>query len=264
MVGPSRGHRPAPRSRKISVKPVVLVLGSLGLLAWGASLFVHQTLRWAGDHPVGTVVAALVALPVLVVLVRGMPSARELRREMRKGMAEADAEAGSAYEETGAAPPHTGPAGDAAVLHALDADAFERAVAELCERDGCIDVHVVGGAGDLGADVLARTPDGLRVVIQCKRYAEDNKVGSQDVQRFGGTCYVVHEADIAVLVTTSTFTEPAAAYAWTVGIRCCDGPSLAGWYGGTEPPPWMWEEDGADDAGLPAPDRADSEELTTP
>ncbi|MFF3568627.1 restriction endonuclease [Nocardia jiangxiensis] len=37
---------------------------------------------------------------------------------------------------------------------------FEYALAALCRRDGCSDVQVVGRAGDLGADVLARSPDG--------------------------------------------------------------------------------------------------------
>ncbi|GAA2219156.1 restriction endonuclease [Streptomyces nogalater] len=122
---------------------------------------------------------------------------------------------------------------------ALDADEFERAVAGLCARDGCSGVEVVGGAGDLGADVLAVAPDGRRVVIQCKRYGEGHRVGSQDLQRFGGTCYTVHEADVAVLVTTSDFTAPAAEYAEQCGIVCVDRPALRAWHDGTGLPPWL-------------------------
>ncbi len=103
---------------------------------------------------------------------------------------------------------------------ALDPDTFEEAVAALCRRDGCADAETVGGAGDLGADVLATAPDGRRVVIQCKRYGPENKVGSQDLQRFGGTCWSVHGAQLAVLVTTSEFTAPAEEYADSCGIRC--------------------------------------------
>ncbi|MFF8830989.1 restriction endonuclease [Streptomyces sp. NPDC015131] len=121
---------------------------------------------------------------------------------------------------------------------ALDADAFEQAVADLCARDGCVDVEVVGGAGDLGADVVATAPDGRRVVVQCKAYAEDNKVGSQDMQRFGGTCFAVHEAQVAVVVTTSAFTEPAAEYAAQCGILCVDLAALDAWTDGTGPAPW--------------------------
>ncbi|WP_320784283.1 restriction endonuclease, partial [Streptomyces sp. CRN 30] len=120
----------------------------------------------------------------------------------------------------------------------LDPDGFEEAIADLCLRDACLDVEVVGGACDLGADVVGRTPDGRRMVVQCKRYADGNKVGSQDMQRFGGTCFTVHEADVAVLVTTSDFTAPALDYARQCGIVCVDGDGLRAWTDGTGPVPW--------------------------
>ncbi|MCF2534102.1 restriction endonuclease [Streptomyces sp. FB2] len=123
----------------------------------------------------------------------------------------------------------------------LDPDAFERTVADLCLRDGCGDVKVVGGAGDLGADVTAVTPDGRRLIVQCKRYCETNKVGSQDLQRFGGTCFTVHEADIAVVVTTSDFTAPALEYAAQCGILCVNGDELSAWHDGAGPRPWDFE-----------------------
>ncbi|MDQ0964361.1 restriction system protein [Streptomyces sp. B4I13] len=124
---------------------------------------------------------------------------------------------------------------------ALDPDEFEQAIADLCRRDGCRDVDVVGGAGDLGADVVARTPDGRLVVVQCKRYSDANRVGSQDVQRFGGTCYTVHGADVAVVVTTSDFTGPALEYAGQCGIVCVDGRELLRWQDGVGPRPWEHE-----------------------
>jgi len=120
-----------------------------------------------------------------------------------------------------------------------DPDGFEHTVAALCVRDGCAAVEVVGGAGDLGADILATTADGRRVVLQCKRYAADHRVGSPDLQRFGGTCYTVHEADVAVVVTTSSFTEPALAYAESCGIVCVDGPALDAWTASAAPAPWQ-------------------------
>ncbi|MFJ8196756.1 restriction endonuclease [Streptomyces sp. NPDC096152] len=121
---------------------------------------------------------------------------------------------------------------------ALDPYEFEQAIAALCERDGCSSVEVVGGAGDLGADVLAVTPDGRRVVIQCKRYCATNRVGSEELQRFGGTCYTVHGADVAALVTTSDFTAPAVEYAEQCGIVCVDRQALQAWSDGTGPEPW--------------------------
>lgn len=126
-----------------------------------------------------------------------------------------------------------------APYHAMDPGQFERAIAYLCERDGCTSVQVVGGAGDLGADVIATAPDGRRIVIQCKRYGPSNKVGSQDMQRFGGTCYNVHGAQVAAVVTTSTFTRPAAQYASGMRIGLYDNDGLAGWASRTGPAPWM-------------------------
>ncbi|MEU9235517.1 restriction endonuclease [Streptomyces subrutilus] len=142
---------------------------------------------------------------------------------------------------------------DALDHSAVDADGFEHAVAALCARDGCPQVEVVGGAGDLGADVIATTAEGLRVVIQCKHYGEGNRVGSQDLQRFGGTCFAVHEADVAVVVTTSAFTAPAAEYAAACDIVCVDGDALAAWTESRTPPPWegaavVHAEAGADGA----------------
>ncbi|WP_189749313.1 restriction endonuclease [Streptomyces tendae] len=136
----------------------------------------------------------------------------------------------------------------------LSPDEFEEAIADLCRRDGCTEVEVVGGAGDLGADVLATAPDGRRVVIQCKRYGDDNKVGSQDLQRFGGTCFTVHGADVAVLVTSSDFTAPAADYAEWCGIVCVNEERLRDWCEGGGPAPW--EQLPPEGDGTEPPERA--------
>jgi restriction system protein len=124
--------------------------------------------------------------------------------------------------------------------HAMGPREFEEAIAFLCQRDGCHNVQVVGGAGDLGADVIATAPDGRRLVIQCKRYGPTTKVGSPDLQRFGGTCWSVHGAQLAAVVTTSVFTRPATEYATAHGIHCYDETGLAGWASKTGPAPWMW------------------------
>jgi restriction system protein len=163
---------------------------------------------------------------------------------------EARAEAETDAETDAPAVPRPRPAADdtadvVAVVDAVDADydaltpeEFEEAIAALCEHHGCTAVEVVGGAGDLGADVVAAAPDGSRVVIQCKQYGASHRVGSQDLQRFGGTCFSVHEADVAVLVTTSDFTAPAREYAEQCGIVCVDGEALRAWTDGTGPRPW--------------------------
>ncbi|MEV5177817.1 restriction endonuclease [Streptomyces flaveolus] len=65
------------------------------------------------------------------------------------------------------------------------------------------------------------------------------KVGSPDMQRFGGSCYSVHRAQVAAVVTTPVFTKPAASYVIQHGIRLVDSGALAGWATRTGPAPWM-------------------------
>ncbi|MET9427715.1 restriction endonuclease [Streptomyces sp. NPDC003036] len=209
-AGPGPGA-PARRPR-LRLRDVVLAVGLVGTVVCGAATTVRAAAGDASDVP-GALLAALGLVAVAAVLVRA--AARSRRR--------------AAAATAPAAPVD---------YDAMDADAFERAVAELCIRDGCVDVDVVGGAGDLGADVVATAPDGRRVVLQCKHYAPGNKVGSQDVQRFGGTCFAVHEADVAAVVTSSDFTEPAMEYAAQCGIVCCDRAALDAWTDGTGPAPW--------------------------
>ncbi|THA68728.1 restriction endonuclease [Streptomyces sp. A0958] len=242
----------------------LLTLALAGALICAAALLFLRFAHWAGAHPVTAVLLAVLAVPVLYILFRAMPRTRELRRAAREGMTPSPGEAAGAprSDDAAEAPPSTadgtaGPAplsdargGLTAVLPqpasdlpafdfgALDPDGFEAAVAALCERDGCREVEVVGGAGDLGADVLATAPDGRRVVVQCKQYGPAHKVGSQDLQRFGGTCWTVHGAQLATVVTTSEFTAPALEYAAACGIQCVDGASLTAWAEGSGPAPW--------------------------
>ncbi|MFI9047236.1 restriction endonuclease [Streptomyces sp. NPDC053427] len=108
-----------------------------------------------------------------------------------------------------------------------------------------------GRAGDLGADVVALAPEGRRVVLQCKRYGPAIKVHSQDVQRFGGTCFEsrgpgggrrdhrrVHRA--------------AAEYAEQCGIRCV-APGLIAWTDGVGPAPWEEAEGAHEPEGMELP-----------
>ncbi|MEU7033857.1 restriction endonuclease [Streptomyces sp. NPDC046237] len=215
-------------------RDLLLAVGLIGICGGGLALFL-RTAEVAGRRGSGVPVAVLATLAVLGVLAVGLGVARRspVPVRNREGVRPA-----VAPDDSPPAPDV--PDVDAGALDhaAVDADGFEHTVAALCARDGCTAVEVVGGAGDLGADVLAVAEDGRRVVLQCKHYAEDNRVGSQDLQRFGGTCFTIHDADVAVVVTTSSFTAPAAEYAATSGIVCVDGEALAAWTDQITPPPW--------------------------
>ncbi|MFP8959870.1 restriction endonuclease [Streptomyces nanhaiensis] len=268
----------------LRVTALAFVLAAVVLLGvWFAG---RVALDAARQHPVAAVAVCLVAVPAAVAGLRGgrrFRASRAARRaatvlteaaETALDTLEEEVPGGPGREDRAGRPPEpaeyaeaveyaepgeyaeAGGGPGAAFLavppprpdyDAMEAEEFEQAVAALCERDGCRDVEVVGGAGDLGADVVATAPDGRRVVVQCKRYSDTNKVGSQDVQRFGGTCYTVHEAQVAAVVTTGDFTAPAAEYAQRCGILCFDRHALAAWSDGTGPAPWEAVREGADE-----------------
>lgn len=110
---------------------------------------------------------------------------------------------------------------------------FERYVADLCRRDGCTDVVVTGKSGDLGADVTATLPDGRRLVVQCKHYAPHRYVPSGDMQKFVGTAWLHHQADVAVFAATCPFSKAALALAVQHRILAVHRDLLGQWNTGT-------------------------------
>lgn len=122
---------------------------------------------------------------------------------------------------------------DASDYYSLTPKEFEQAIAELLRRDGHSRIKVSGGARDLGADVIAYTAVGSKIVVQCKRYHSTRPVGSPEIQKFAGTCRVVHQADLPIFVTTSTFTQAAKLFAKKAGIKLIDEEVLSQWRSGS-------------------------------
>ncbi|AOP47571.1 restriction endonuclease [Streptomyces lydicus] len=255
MVTPIRRPRTPRRRPAFSLRQLTVSFGVLAIGVTGVGLTLRKAMAAAGAHPGPSVLVGLVVIMALAVLLRRGRHGRAAARTVARGQLPAasvavagerlpappvEEVAPGPVEDVDAPPPaHVDPRPVELDDYAgMDADAFEEAVAALCERDGCREVQVVGGANDLGADVVAVAPDGRSLVIQCKRYCADNKVGSQDLQRFGGTCFTVHGADVAAVVTTSAFTDPARDYADRCGILCFDHDDLVGWASGTGPAPW--------------------------
>ncbi|AKZ53800.1 putative membrane protein [Streptomyces ambofaciens ATCC 23877] len=265
MTVPARRTRPIRPGRRFDLRATAMFFGlaAVGLCVVGWAL--RMAFDVAERRPAWAVVLVLGLVLAGIVHRSGRSglSARRLARRTTGALQEATATAMEVLEEERApvVPAAPAPGAEEAVTvvvvdhRELSPDEFEQAIAELCVRDGCADVEVVGGAGDLGADVTATAPDGRRVVIQCKRYGDDNKVGSQDLQRFGGTCFTVHEADVAVLVTTSDFTEPATDYAAQCGILCVNEERLREWSEGLAPAPWAGVPF-AEEEAAPPPGRA--------
>ncbi|MBF6338484.1 restriction endonuclease [Nocardia abscessus] len=123
-------------------------------------------------------------------------------------------------------------------FHNMNDKQFEHALASLCRDSGCRQVEVSGGSGDHGADVVALTPDGRRLILQAKRYNITRRVGDKEMQQLVGGLMTWHQFDIAALVATASFTAPARATAARNGIRLIDNRALAAWNSGTGPAPW--------------------------
>lgn len=112
-------------------------------------------------------------------------------------------------------------------LAAMSPTAFEEACAELLVRDGFLNARRVGGAGDLGADVVAWDSESRKLVLQCKHYARP--VGSKEVQTFNGTARPEHKAHHPIMIGLNGFTQPAADFAARHGIVLLGRPELKRW-----------------------------------
>lgn len=236
MTAPTQSKPPANRRHGFDLRSTALFFVMLAVVVSVLGLAARTVAGAVERRPAWVFVLVVMGVAGFVGLRRRLHVSRAARRAAA-ALDEAAREAADELEA--AAVPRPRPAVETvADYDALTPEAFEEAIADLCERDGCAGVDVVGGSGDLGADVVAVAPDGRRVVIQCKHYGESHRVGSQDLQRFGGTCFTVHEADVAVLVTTSDFTTPAVEYADRCGIVCVDGEALQAWTDGTGTRPW--------------------------
>ncbi|MEV8314614.1 restriction endonuclease [Streptomyces sp. NPDC059900] len=239
MTVSSRPVRRMDRERRFNLRTTALFFALLAIILCGLVLLVRTAASILERRPLWSAYLVVMGIAVAVLCRsrwRRFSAARYARRAARA--LEEAAERASDSLDAGAEDQGVPTDARDDRRGEPDADDFEQAIAGLCARDACREVEVVGGAGDLGADVVAVTPEGLRVVIQCKLYDDGNKVGSQDLQRFGGTCFSVHEADVAALVTTGDFTAPALEYADRCGIVCVNGQELAAWSDGIGPSPW--------------------------
>jgi restriction system protein len=108
---------------------------------------------------------------------------------------------------------------------------FEELVTEIWMRLG-YEVELTARTRDGGRDVVAvrRGEAELRFLIECKRYAPDNKVGVQVVRALFG---VLHDeqANKAIVATTASFTKGAIEFVekhrWL--LELCDFNGIRDW-----------------------------------
>lgn len=117
---------------------------------------------------------------------------------------------------------------DPGMLYSLSPRGFEEFVAGLLDGFG-YEVHLTARTRDGGKDITAieRRLSPVMFMVECKKYARNQKVGISYVQRLHGV--VTSEgASKGILVTTaSDFTRPAkgvlSKHAWTLEGRAFDG-----------------------------------------
>ena len=105
-------------------------------------------------------------------------------------------------------------------LHELSGVEFEKLVAGLLDRMG-FQTEMTKTSGDGGIDVIAnlnRAIVGGRYLIQCKRYAANNLIGSPMLRDFYGAV-TADRAVKGVFITTSDFTVQAREFGERVGLE---------------------------------------------
>ncbi len=110
-------------------------------------------------------------------------------------------------------------------LKSMSPREFEHTMAELLNRLGYKDVKVIGGAGDLAVDIIAKYGKDTRVAVQCKRYTS-KKVGSPELQMFIGMMITEYKASKGIYITTSSFTKDAIELASRHRIELWDSNKL--------------------------------------
>ncbi|MFJ2811813.1 restriction endonuclease [Kitasatospora sp. NPDC087271] len=119
-------------------------------------------------------------------------------------------------------------------------DAFEYAVRDLLQRDGC-HARKVGRANDQSVDVLAEGPAGRRWAVQCKHKQDPTSgkpVGVGVLYALAGTYQRAHRAHVAVVVTNGRFSREAHRWGTEYGIQLVDRTALARWAAGNQP---LWD-----------------------
>lgn len=112
-------------------------------------------------------------------------------------------------------------------LQAMDAYDFEHLIGDLWELQGW-NVDVMQQSADAGIDIRAtqNSPYHRKVLIQAKRYSDDNPVSGPDVQQYSALKQQESNVDESIIITTGRFTNSAEDRAEDLNVKLIDGDGL--------------------------------------
>jgi len=112
-------------------------------------------------------------------------------------------------------------------LQGMDPYKFEHLIAELWNFQG-YETTVRQGSSDRGIDIEAEKnePFSEKILIQAKRYSDDNKVGSNEIRNYATLYQQVPDTDSVVIATTSQFTTEAGVLAKDLDVKTVNFNSL--------------------------------------
>lgn len=104
---------------------------------------------------------------------------------------------------------------------------FEQFIADVWQECQGWQTEVMDKGPDKGLDVIGQPPGGgSKTAVQCKRYAEGNKVNSRDIQQYAALRQQWEDVDGVTVVTTSSFTADAEELAERLDVKRLDGGDL--------------------------------------
>lgn len=106
-----------------------------------------------------------------------------------------------------------------------DGSGFEMYLYRLLIELGYSGVYKTVGSRDFGADVIFTDRQGMRNVIQAKRYSVGNPVGISAVQEVF-SCMRYYKAKKAIVIATAKFTEPCETLAGINHVKLLDRADL--------------------------------------
>lgn len=112
-------------------------------------------------------------------------------------------------------------------LQQIDEYEFERFIAELLGLYGW-KTQVTSGSNDRGIDIIAEKerPFHQKHLIQVKRWGKNNTVGGPDIRQYSSLRHGRVDADVVVVVTTSSFSSQAKEEANDLNVKLVDGADL--------------------------------------